>query len=63
MDAPPQVEFQYTGQTRLIVIGPVTGVQYVFRGPGARVMVHARDQWSLEQVPKLSRIVVDEPQP
>ena len=60
---PAKIGFQYVGKTRLIVIGPVSGIQYRFRGPGARAMVDPRDQWSLDRVPTLSRVVVDAPQP
>ena len=59
----PNVVFQYIGKTRLIVIGPVTGIQYRFRGPGAHAMVDVRDQWSLDRVPNLSKLVDDDRQP
>jgi hypothetical protein len=58
-DSAARVEFEYTGRTRLVVIGPVTGLQYRFGGPGARALVHPRDQWSVERVPDLVRVEID----
>ena len=60
---PAKIGFQYVGKTRLIVIGPVSGIQYRFRGPGARAMVDPRDQWSLDRVPTLSRVISDDHHP
>ncbi len=51
-----QVEFQYTGTTSLVAVGPVTGRQYRFPGPGASLAVDARDAAGLLQVPKLRRL-------
>ncbi len=50
------VKFQYTGRTGLTVVGPVTGMQYRFDGPGATLPVDSRDQRSVAAVPKLKRV-------
>jgi hypothetical protein len=48
--------FEYTGQTGLTVIGPVSGRRYRFDGPGAQVVVDPRDRPSLVVVPKLRQV-------
>lgn len=50
------VNFRYTGRTGLTVVGPVTGMQYRFGGPGATLPVDARDQHSVAAVPNLRRV-------
>ncbi len=50
------VNFQYTGRTGLTVVGPVTGMQYRFSGPGATLPVDARDQRAVSAVPNLRRV-------
>jgi len=50
------VNFQYNGRTGLTVVGPVTGMQYRFGGPGATLPVDARDRHSLASVPNLRRV-------
>ncbi len=50
------VHFQYTGRTGLTAVGPVSGMQYRFDGPGATLPVDARDRHSLSSVPNLRRI-------
>jgi hypothetical protein len=49
------VTFEYTGRTRLTVIGPVTRVRYDFIGHGARVQVDRRDSNSIAGVAALRR--------
>jgi hypothetical protein len=50
------VLFEYTGRTRLIVIGPVTRARYDFVGYGARLQVDRRDSNSIAAVPALRRV-------
>jgi len=56
--APPSrtVAFEYTGRSRLIVVGPVTHTQYDFSGPGARLNVDYRDSVAVSTVPSLRRV-------
>jgi hypothetical protein len=49
---------EYIGATSLIVVGAVTGREYRFDRPGARVKVDARDQASVAQAPNLRRIML-----
>jgi hypothetical protein len=48
--------FQYTGDTRLTVIGMGTRTRYQFIGRGSRVVVNGRDVASLASVPSLVRV-------
>jgi len=50
------VNFQYTGRTGLTAVGPVSGMQYRFGGPGATLPVDTRDSLSLASIPNLRRI-------
>jgi hypothetical protein len=50
------VIFEYTGLTRLTVIGPVTRSSYHFDGHGARRPVDGRDGVALATVPALRRV-------
>lgn len=50
------VTFQYTGRTRLTVIGPITRQRYDFERTGARVVVDRRDSNSLSTVATLRRV-------
>ena len=50
------VAFEYTGRSRLTVIGPATRTRYDFVGHGARVQVDRRDSNSIEAVPALRRV-------
>ena len=50
------VTFEYTGRTRLTVIGPVTRTRYDFVGHGARVQVDRRDSNSIAGVAALRRV-------
>jgi hypothetical protein len=50
------VVFEYTGRSRLTVIGPVTRTRYDFVGHGARLNVDRRDSNSIAMVPALQRI-------
>lgn len=50
------VTFQYTGKTRLTVIGPITRQRYDFDHGGARVVVDSRDSHALSAVPTLKRV-------
>lgn len=47
---------RYTGDSRLIVEGPMTGRRYFFEHPGAELAVDARDADSLIRVPALARV-------
>lgn len=50
------VVFEYTGRTRLTVIGPITHTRYEFTGFGARLYVDQRDSVSVATVPALRRV-------
>jgi len=50
------VAFEYTGNSRLTVIGPVSRIRYDFVGRGARMQVDRRDSNSLATVPTLRRV-------
>jgi hypothetical protein len=49
------VEFEYTGAQTLRVRGPITGRDYWFAQPGARVVVDGREASSLIGIPNLRR--------
>ena len=51
-----EVEFEYSGQGRLTVTGPLTGQVYHFAVGGARVRVHGSDAPSLVAVPGLKPV-------
>lgn len=50
------VAFEYTGRSRLTVIGPVTRARYDFVGHGSRMQVDRRDSNSIATVPQLRRV-------
>ncbi|HVC89155.1 MAG TPA: hypothetical protein VND66_00910 [Acidobacteriaceae bacterium] len=50
------VLFQYTGNSRLTVVGSGTKTVYQFNGRGSRVVVNGRDVASLARVPLLVRV-------
>ncbi len=50
------VGFEYVGETALTVLGPITGIHYRFRAPGARLEVDHRDAPYLACVPNLQRL-------
>jgi hypothetical protein len=50
------VTFEYTGKTRLTVIGPVTRLRYDFVGHGARMQVDHRDSPAVAGVAALRRV-------
>ncbi len=50
------VMFEYAGRSTLRVVGAVTGRNYWFSQPGARVAVDGRDAASVEGVPHLVRL-------
>jgi hypothetical protein len=50
---PAQVTFQYVGSTGLTVTRTPSGATYRFAGPGARVLVDARDRRALAAIPQL----------
>jgi hypothetical protein len=58
INTPPvgTVLFEYTGRSRLTVIGPVTRIRYDFAGHGARVQVDRRDSNAIAMVPSLKRV-------
>lgn len=49
------VELEYKGRTTLRARGPVSGRDYWFAHPGARVRVDVRDAPALDGVPNLVR--------
>lgn len=50
------VRFEYTGETSMMVIGPITGLRYHFIGPGAQSRVDARDRSHLLGIAKLRQV-------
>ena len=50
------VRYRYSGESRLIVEGPLTGRRYFFDRPGAELAVDARDADSLAGVAVLRRV-------
>jgi hypothetical protein len=50
------VTFEYTGNTRLTVIGPVTRMRYDFVGHNARLQVDRRDSTAIAGVAALRRV-------
>jgi hypothetical protein len=50
------VVFEYTGRSRLTVIGPVTRARYDFVGHGARLNVDRRDSNAIAMVAALRRV-------
>jgi hypothetical protein len=48
--------FEYTGETSMMVIGPITGLRYHFNGPGAQARVDARDRSHLLGIAKLREV-------
>lgn len=53
---PAQVVFEYVGRTGLTVSGAVSGKQYRFARPGARLAVDPRDGISMRMVPHLRQL-------
>jgi hypothetical protein len=49
------VSFEYTGETGISVLGPITRMRYNFPAPGAQVEVDQRDAAYVAGVPKLRR--------
>jgi hypothetical protein len=54
--SPSRVVFEYVGRTGLTVIGAVSGKQYRFARPGARLQVDPRDGISMRKVPHLRQL-------
>ena len=52
--SPGPTEFVYSGQGRLTVIGPLTGIEYQFTSGGPAVRVDPSDAASLAGVPGLT---------
>ena len=52
--SPGPTGFVYTGQGRLTVTGPLTGIEYRFASGGPAVTVHPSDVASLAAVPGLA---------
>ena len=48
--------YEYVGRTGLVVVGPVTGRQYRFDRPGARLEVDPRDSASVAAIPVLRTV-------
>lgn len=55
--APARVSFVNQGNEALTVRGPVTGVEYRFDRPGARVEVDARDRILLASLRQLRQVL------
>ncbi len=53
---PTGLTFEYIGRTGLVVAGPVTGRQYRFDRPGARLEVDPRDSASVAAIPALRTV-------
>ncbi len=51
------VEFEYAGRTALTVVSPLTGRNYRFDRPHARLTIDLRDLEYLRQIPNLRRAV------
>jgi hypothetical protein len=52
----PRVSFVYAGNTGMSVTGPVSGIQYRFDHPGARVEVDPRDRVLLASLRQLRQV-------
>ena len=50
------IAFEYGGRTALSVVSPLTGWNYRFDRPGARLAIDPRDQDYLRLVPNLRRV-------
>lgn len=50
------IYFQYTGKTKLRVIGRVTHKLYKFDKPGAIVLIDKRDQRGLESILSITQV-------
>ena len=62
VNAPPQklpshVSFVYVGNTRMTVKGPISGLEYRFDRPGARVEVDWRDRVLLASIRQLRQVM------
>jgi len=57
VDVPRTVSFVYIGNTALAVRGPVSGRDYHFDRPGARIEVDARDRILLASVRQLRQVM------
>lgn len=54
---PAKAVFTYVGDgSGMTVIGPATGVRYVFHGAGAKVEVDARDTYMLARLRHLQQV-------
>ena len=53
---PSSVSFVYVGNAALTVTGPISGLEYRFERPGARVEVDRRDRIMLASVRQLRQI-------
>jgi hypothetical protein len=54
---PREVSFVYVGNTGMTVQGPVSGREYRFDRPGARVEVDARDRILLASLRQLRQVI------
>ena len=50
------VSFAYVGNTRMTVVGAVSGYQYSFDRPGARLYVDPRDRAGLASIRQLRQV-------
>ena len=53
---PRVVLYEYTGTTRMTVIGSVSGLSYRFEQPGAKLQIDSRDASSMAGLPNLRRL-------
>lgn len=53
------VTFEYFGKTGLTVVGPISGNEYRFDRPGARVSVDIRDRRPVAAVPNLREVELE----
>jgi hypothetical protein len=53
---PSSASFVYTGNTALTVTGPISGFEYKFDRPGARVEVDWRDRILLASIRQLQQV-------
>ena len=54
--AQTNVSFAYVGNSAMTVVGPVTGYQYKFDRPGARLYVDPRDRAALASIRQLKQV-------
>jgi len=53
---PSSVSFVYTGNTAITVTGPISGLEYRFDRPGARIEVDWRDRILLASIRQIRQV-------